>query len=284
MQTEYHILNLGAGVQSTTLYLMFLRGEIQPKINYAIFADTQEEPEQVYKHLEWLQSLNGTPILVRTKGKLGDDLVNGVNSTGQRLASIPAFTKGDGDGQEGRTRRQCSKEYKVDVIERAIRRDILGLLPGLQIPKTVLIHQYFGISADEAGRSRRIQARRESKRVKCHFPLLERFMTRSDCLQYLEKKVPHQTPRSACVFCPYHSDAEWDRIRTEDPEGWRRALEVDQALRVPGNIVNRNMDKPLYLHRSCKPLEEIEFDTRPRFRDLQMNLSFWSECEGMCGV
>lgn len=39
---EFHILNLGAGVQSTALYLMSMRGEA-PKFDCAIFADTQEE-------------------------------------------------------------------------------------------------------------------------------------------------------------------------------------------------------------------------------------------------
>jgi hypothetical protein len=37
---EYRVLNLGAGVQSTALYLMYVKGEIQPQIDCAIFADT----------------------------------------------------------------------------------------------------------------------------------------------------------------------------------------------------------------------------------------------------
>lgn len=41
------ILNLGGGVQSTTIYLMVLRGEIAP-IDCAIFADLGEEPKSVY--------------------------------------------------------------------------------------------------------------------------------------------------------------------------------------------------------------------------------------------
>lgn len=53
-----------------------------------IFADTQEEPESVYRHLEWLKSLGGPPILIDTAGKLGDDLIHGKNSTGQRFTSI----------------------------------------------------------------------------------------------------------------------------------------------------------------------------------------------------
>jgi len=73
----YHILNLGAGVQSTALYLMFLNGEMDEALDYAVFADTKEEPELVYRHLEWLRSLGGPPILTDSAGKLGDDLIHG---------------------------------------------------------------------------------------------------------------------------------------------------------------------------------------------------------------
>jgi hypothetical protein len=53
---NHHILNLGAGVQSTALYPMFLDGESDSKLDFAVFANTQEEPEGVYKHLEWLKA------------------------------------------------------------------------------------------------------------------------------------------------------------------------------------------------------------------------------------
>lgn len=79
----------------------------------------------------------------------------------------------------------------------------------------------------------------------------------------------------------YLSDAEWLSIRANEKD-WARAVEVDRALRVHGNIVNRTVDQPAYLHRSCKPLDEVVFDTRPRPRDLQ--LSFAAVCEGVCGV
>lgn len=86
MKNELHILNLGAGVQSTTLYLMFLKGFLKPCIDYAVFADTQEEPKAVYDHLQWLQSLNGPQILVRSKGRLGDDLIAGIRSNGVSIS------------------------------------------------------------------------------------------------------------------------------------------------------------------------------------------------------
>ena len=288
--SEYHILNLGAGVQSTTLYLMFMRGEITPQIDCAIFADTQEESEAVYRHLEWLKSLKGPEIIVRTAGRLGDDLMSGRRAPGAgraRFASIPAFTTDDdGATAPGRTKRQCSKEYKTMVIERCIRRDILGLQPRQRIHKGTAIHQYLGISLDEAGRAQRIARRFElsCRWASPHFPLIERFMTRPDCLKYMADKVPYPCPRSACVFCPNHSDAEWSWLRANDPNGFARAVQIDNAIRDPKCVFNRNHRQTMYLHRSCKPLDQVVFDTRVNTRDLQLSMSFAAVCEGVCGV
>jgi hypothetical protein len=58
------------------------------------------------------------------------------------------------------------------------------------------------------------------------------------------------------VFCPYHSNEEWRWLRDNDPAGFQRAIEIDVALRTPGNVVNRNLDQKLYVHRSCVPLAE----------------------------
>ena len=38
------------------------------------------------------------------------------------------------------------------------------------------------------------------------------------------------------------------------PEDWELAVKVDEALRVKGNILNRNMDAEMFVHRSCQPL------------------------------
>ena len=51
------ILSLGGGVQSSTLALMALRGDLPPgfrRPRAAVFADTGFEPAQVYAHLRWL--------------------------------------------------------------------------------------------------------------------------------------------------------------------------------------------------------------------------------------
>lgn len=294
--TERHILNLGAGVQSTTLYLMSIAGGCV-RFEAAIFADTGEESEATYKHLEWLKSLNGPPIMVRSIGKLGDHLLVGQNSIGHHFAAIPAFTTTSDTPSStdvAVARRQCSKEYKVEVIERCIRREILGLRPRQRIPKDHGIVQHFGISLDEAGRATRlwerhhIGTRTEGKNgkicvVKAPFPprfiLIERQMTRANCHEYLDSRVPHETPRSACVFCPFKTDEEWSKTKGGD---WDRAVQVDVGLRTTGAVANRDTRQTMYLHRSCQPLTQIEFHPRRNPKDLQ--LGFGYECEGVCGV
>jgi hypothetical protein len=277
-KSEHHILNLGAGVQSTTLFLLIREGVIKlPESTVAVFADTQEEPAAVYKHLEWLKSLEWPTILVRTAGKLGDDLVHGRNTTGGRFAAIPAFTT-DG-ASEGMTRRQCTKEYKTEVIGKTIRREVVGLAHGRAIDRQTEVHQYIGISRDEARRSVGVKANIESRRGwLAHFPLMDLGWTRADCLRWLSDKVPHQVPRSACVFCPFHSDEEWLRIKRDDPAGWARAVEVDTALRTTGSVANRDMRQTMYLHRRRIPLVEVNLNEN------QHSFGFTMECEGMCGV
>ncbi len=292
---EVTVLNLGAGIQSTTIYLMSNQGleaEFVPRFDYAVFADTQEEPEAVYRHLEWLKSLGGIPILTGTAGKLGDDLINGVNAAGQRFSTIPAYTKADDEGgKEGAGRRQCTRDYKTDVVQKVIREQILGLKKGEHVTKDVQVHQYFGLSFDEARRRAKVIARFHAHPwSECHFSLFDAFITRKECEAWLKTQdIPHEVPRSACVFCPYHSNAEWRKIRDTDPRGWARALEIDAALRDPALLCTRGRTQGAYVHRSCLPLAEAPIDSpEPKYTRQRFSFSGYGvsddECEGMCGV
>jgi hypothetical protein len=118
-------MNLGAGVQSVALLLLSHEPDAKPRFDLAIFAETGEEPTAVYTHLHYLRSLDTPEILVRSAGRLGDD-VGGRNSTGQRFASIPTFTKGP-DGKVGQGPLPVTKEHKIDVCERAILLELLEL-------------------------------------------------------------------------------------------------------------------------------------------------------------
>lgn len=284
---EHHFLNLGAGVQSTALYLMSIDGDEPdvPKFDAAIFADTQEEPDEVYRHLEWLEQQGGPPIIRTTAGRLGDALDQGsdangnVRTDGGHYISIPAFTKHP-DGRMGTIQRQCTKDFKVVPIEKALRR-IVGCSPGRPVPKDIIVHQYMGLSFDEPKRVIRVKERFLAKPAnwKVHFPLWDMQFDRSDCKAYLRERMPYEVPRSACVFCPFKRDDEWRRLKSDDPNGWERAVHIDKVCRT-----GTGLDAQRFLHRSCQPLDQV--DLRPadeKSGQKSLFSGFQDECEGYCG-
>jgi len=282
---EKRFLNLGAGVQSTALYLMAMDGEIEP-FELAIFADVQEEPDDVYTHLDWLDSLGGAPIIRVTAGKLGDALDAGSDARGNKRTdgahyiSIPAYTLNPQTGKKGIIQRQCTGDFKVKPIEREIRR-LCGVEKGRPVPKDIVITQYMGLSFDEPKRVIRVKQRFLAKpsNWKVEFPLWDLEMTRGDCVAYLQKRVPHEVPRSACVFCPFKSDAEWRRLKEQDQKGWDRAVHIDKVCRT-----GTGLDSHRYLHKSCLPLADV--DLRPadeKSGQKALFSGFQDECEGYCG-
>ena len=218
------VLNLGAGVQSTTVLLMSMEGELPP-LDHVIFADTGWEPQAVYRHLEWLQTL--TTIHVVSQGNIKEDAlkfqVAGGNicgtkeeHNGERWASMPMFTQDRETLSNGMIRRQCTSEYKIRPIERFIRRTVLGLAPRQRAPKVPTIRQWYGISLDEHQR----MAKNPNKWTVNYYPLIERRMTRQHCLDWLAKRGI-AAPRSACIACPFKHNSEWRNLRDGSPDEWR---------------------------------------------------------------
>jgi len=293
------VLSLGAGVQSTTLALMAAHGEIDPMPDCAIFADTGWEPKAVYEHLAWLRSPNVLPfpIHIVSAGDIRADLLAGAR--GERWASIPAFTRTvtpsgteipvydedeNGDlvvvGSRivasdrvgiGMIRRQCTGDYKIVPIRRKVR-ELLGIARR-RSPKSPVAEQWIGISLDEA---LRMKPSFETWQVN-RWPLIERGMTRYDCLRWLERHHYPLPPESACIGCPFHSNDHWRHMRDHDPEAWADAVSVDAVIRTGF----RGIRGEVYLHRSAVPLDRADLSTAADHAQLDL----WpNECEGMCGV
>lgn len=151
------VLALGAGVQSSYLFLASCFGEL-PKLDCAIFADTQYEPEAVYRHLDWLETVGakaGIPIIRCGVGDLRQDAIDfrqdRVSRDGKRWASVPFYVKNQ-DGSRGQIRRQCTPTYKIEPMERVIREQMLGLKRGERSKPVPVIEQWIGISFEESRR------------------------------------------------------------------------------------------------------------------------------------
>jgi len=297
-----NIISLGAGVQSSTMALMAAAGEIRPMPLCGIFADTQWENNDTYFWLrqligcelrevrpgqigvvagEWKSGLLPFPVHILQNGDIREDqikrFVAARNAGERRFASIPYFTKADGKEKEGRLARQCTAEYKIEPIERFVRRSILGLKPRQHAPRTPVITQWRGISLDEIYR---MKPSAEPWMV-VRYPLaMELRKTRSDCLLWLDKHGYQRAPRSACRGCPFHDDEEWLQMKHEMPDEFEDACQFDDTIRKSGGMRGET-----FLHRLCIPLREIDLEGRVKARRGDMILHpMNNECEGMCGV
>jgi hypothetical protein len=257
------VISLGAGVQSTTLALMAAHGEIGPMPDCAIFADTGWEPKAVYAHLDWLESVLPFPVHRVSGGDLRANALLGSNTTGQPFSVVPWFMKmPNGDAAMGR--RQCTKEYKL----RPIQRKVVDLLGGKR--RKGGTEMWIGISLDEIVRLKdsRVQY------VVNRWPLIEREMRRYDCLNWLSRHGYPEPPKSACIGCPFHDNAQW---RALSPEEFADAVTMDRAIRHQPGFRGEQ-----YMHRSLKPLDQVDLSTAADRG--QIEFGFLAECDGICGV
>lgn len=294
-----NVLSLGAGVQSSVLALMCKHGEARgedgsplPMPEAAIFADTGDESSATYAWLNWLECQLPFPVVrAKAKTKLSEHVFAAIDN-GTRVSKPPLFTApltaarkvepksavgptlfDDmeyanpvtvlASGSSGILTRDCTGDFKVAVIQRAVRQ----LMREHAVKKVV---QWIGISLDEAVRMKPARVKYSTHR----WPLIEMRMSRHDCLRWMEARGYPEPPRSACVYCPHHSNAEWRRIRDEEPDSWDAAVEFDAKIRQGIHGVRQKC----YVHRSCVPLPEVNLSAD------DSGLLWGNECEGMCGV
>jgi len=269
-------ISLGAGVQSTVLALMAERGEYDlPKPDVAVFADTGWEPPHVYKHLDWLESQLSFEVVRVNNGNLRDNIMKGVNPEGRPYLTIPAFLINP-DGSTALARRQCTSQYKIKPIHEYLRRR-LGLQPGRRAAMGTYAEVWMGISKDEQLRAKPSR----DEWIETRFPLVELEFSRAQLLNWFKENYPDQyLPRSSCIGCPYHTDAEWRWLRDNDPDSFQDAVAVDHALRN-NMIVKNSISKKgnAYLHRLRRPLADIDLSDTPDYDSVMLD-----ECEGVCGI
>jgi hypothetical protein len=253
-------LSLGAGTESGALLVMSALGlHGCPRADFAIFADTQDEPQWVYDQRDmlkaWAEPL-GMPVLTITRGKLSADPV----------IRVPVFVKArksktnpSGKGSSPLTQ-NCTRDYKITPIRREVRRIMRER--GIKTA-TVLM----GVSLSEADR----MSDSGRKWLTHAYPLIDAGMRRADCEDLLRDHGFPPFLKSACVYCPWHSAKAWLDVRDHDPDGWTRAIAYDERVRA---------QRKAAVHRSLIPLRDVSLKAQQGF-DLD---GFSNECSGHCGV
>ncbi len=178
---------------------------------------------------------------------------------------IPVFSVRS-DGKKGMMFRHCSQDAKIAPLH-SKGKEIAG--------RGNKFISWIGMSTDEVVRVKDST----DKRIINRWPLIESNMSRSDCLKWMESKGYPKPPRSACIYCPYHNDSEWVRIRKESEEEFQFAVAFEKRLQESYKQCTR-LDSVPFLHASRKPLSEVVFNPTEKTDGFQMQLP----CEGMCGV
>lgn len=121
-------------------------------------------------------------------------------------------------------------------------------------PEGAWVEQWIGFSTDEITR---VSNRGDTYYSKSRYPLLELDMSRQQCIDYLTANGWGDVAKSACLGCPFKSNAEWRRLRDTDPQAWDEVVAFDKSYRN-----GAGMNQQRFLHPSCLPLDEAPIDKR----------------------
>lgn len=281
-------MSFGGGVQSTALAILALKrdprllkvtGGLVPDLY--LFADTGDERAVTMQHVAkmqvWLSGEGFGFEVLRRPESLSEHVLSRVRE-GKRGINLPPVMIAAADGRTMPAQRGCTSHFKVKLLDSHAKRVYKA-----QRKAGEVITQWYGMSYDEPHRLRESQDawRRYA------YPLYMMGWTRWHCEQYLAGQTyPDGSPvlcvRSSCVYCPFHSDAEWRELRDHDPEGWQRAVAFDAALREGGQPI-AGLRSLAYVHKGRVPLGDAPLDEPPSSQ-LDLFGVQDEECHGVCGV
>lgn len=233
VRTRRKILSYGGGLDSFAMLIDAVqRGELPDLVIFADVADPERldpgEWPETYSHMERVAipycERHGIPWKW-----LGTDEspIRGERSLYRYLHDMEAMV--------GRMSRMCTCAAKVERITRYI----MAAFPG------DLLEVWIGFEAGEEKRAAKdphsaanapagVAAVRVSR-----FPLIERRLCRCRCLQLVRNAGLEVPPGSACVFCPFSTRGDFQRLERQIPGDFVKveALERHAKLTKKGHTI-----------------------------------------------
>lgn len=227
------VLNYGGGRQTAAMCVLIAQGKI-PRPDRIVIADTGREKTSTWEYLEEivrpLLAPLGLEVEIAPRALAYVDLYG---HNGGLL--LPAYTR------TGKLSAYCSTEWKARVV----RRYLTGG------GATGEIVNWIGFAWDERGR-----VKGETGRA---FPLIDRMLTKADCLQILTDAGLPLPPPSSCYMCPNMRDSEWRYVRDHYPADFELACQLDEEIRA------EDLDRGgsgVWLHYSRVPLRDADLEAQ----------------------
>jgi hypothetical protein len=231
------ILSWGFGVQSTAIGVMSCLGDLE-RLDYIIGCDLGNEHPVTYLMMDYYKRFfekYGIPTYI--------------------IKTDPIFSV-PGDmplwlSTGGHLNRNCTFNLKIRPFRMKIR-ELLGLRMDNKgrVRKSTAI-AYLGISYDEAHRMK--ESRLEW--LENYFPLVERKITRNDCIEYFKKHNLPIPPKSGCSVCPFRGKAHLIELKEKYPEEFEKVVEFDKFIR--NQKYEKNQTGQLFISNKLIPIEDL---------------------------
>lgn len=246
------VFSFGGGVQSTAALVLAAQGKLDCKtFLFCNVGDDSENPGTLryvreismpYAKRHGIELIELQRRFQRgpRKGEV-ETLYGRVMRPGSRSIDIPARVYGRP------MPRKCTSDFKIKVISGWCWKH--GARP--TNPATTML----GISTDERLRMRNASG---ISYTRLAYPLVERGMSRADCLSVIARAGLPLVPKSSCWFCSFHTVSQWRDLRDHHPDLFAKACGMEPSLTGRGT-----MRKPVYLTRFQMPLAQAVQGVQP---------------------
>ena len=258
--------SFGCGVQSMAALVLAARREIDyPLFLFANVGADSENPETITYYTETAVPYaadNGIELVELHKVRRDGSRVTLLEHirTANRSVPIPMRMSNGAPGN-----RQCTGDFKIAVVAKELKRRGASRAD----PAAVGL----GISLDEF---RRARADSRVPHETLEYPLIDRRMTRADCVTVIRDAGLPVPPKSACYFCPFQSPASFQRMRHDHPSRFQVVVGIEWLLTNRRQQLGKDA---VYMTRFGRPLDEVTSD------QMTLDLDDWdAECDGVCGL
>ena len=244
--TEYHILSLSGGKDSTAL--AFFMKENMPEIFEKlelVFYDTGCDLPETYDYLNKVEVFLKKKIHRIMPERSFEHLLT-INRV------LPSHF-----------RRWCTVEMKIRASQKYIENKLTNEGKGI-------VNLYVGIRKDEEHRKGiLLVSDLEKEFVKPKYPLIENCICKSDVEKILiEKGINYPSyynyrSRNGCYFCFYQKPMDWLNLYEKHPDLFKKASEYEQFTRKGSKRIFRWNEK-YYLEDMIKPenMKKIKEDNK----------------------
>ena len=248
-------LSLGAGVDTTAILLM---PDVMDKTDFVMFADTGGENPETYAYLNkyikpYLEQIGKPLIVVHGEEKVRGEIKTNMEEAYLGWNIIPV-----------RFLRHCTDKWKIKPMHKYLSETY----PEEEL-KVIIGFAYDEIQRANANRW---------KDQEVWYPLIEKKMTRDDCVRYIISKGFPIPPKSGCFYCPFQRLDQWKELRFKHPDLWQRAVNLEKNGSNYPHMTLSNFKKD----QQPMTLEDVDKKLGKSLYDFDADPPNDEECSGAC--